>query len=511
MFLNDLLGDIHHEILSWLEFDSQRMFAMVNRTICKQFIKHVRVLWFWGEILNFEPKLRSYLTSEKGQHLIDDPYNQLTIIVPNDLDLKAAGFDDISISCKSLTITVNQLTKFMHCVKKVQNFTVGFYGFGRRSLADSEFQSIADWINNSDLGLKQLAINNYNITQFPVISRLESLWLTNTNIPSLNISTFSNLRSLHLHSTKIEDVSSLDRVHQLHLELCGEIRDISCLNHNDTIVIKDCYRITDYSNCFRYSKIIEITCPSKCMEEPIKSCDFSKALEARKIYFDGRDCNPLLLLPHCSSLRFVQIKNLKGPLTLPADHHIREIIVRDCPNIPSLLNFDRIYSVQLFDLDIPTLEGLGSGNRVVEVNTCPLITDFSMLKHCDKVTIRNFKGFKEEDQVRGVKDLIFSPEYVDMLPNDMEGVTCLILDKVPFNLLSLKLPSSLKKVVFRQANIYLIKQLPLLMAKLPHVGKIEVAVEEKAFRPFLENGEVSFPDFIMESKRDLTLFLRRLV
>lgn len=87
------------------------------------------------------------------------------------------------------------------------------------------------------------------------------------------------------------------------------------------------------------------------------------------------------MLPRSSSLRFVQAENLQAPLTLPSGHRIREIIVRECASLTSLLNFDSIYSVKLANLDISTLEGLGSGNRVVEVDTCPLITDFSVLRH----------------------------------------------------------------------------------------------------------------------------------
>lgn len=82
---------------------------------------------------------------------------------------------------------------------------------------------------------------------------------------------------------------------------------------------------------------------------------------------------------------------------------------------------------------------------VVEVDNCPLITDLSPLRHCDKVTIRNCKGFQDVNQVRGVKDLLFSP--ADQFPKDMEGVICLILEEIPDDLLSLNLPSTLRKLV----------------------------------------------------------------
>jgi len=148
------------------------------------------------------------------------------------------------------------------------------------------------------------------------------------------------------------------------------------------------------------------------------------------------------------------------------------------------------------------LEGLGSGNRVVEVDSCPLVTDFSPLIHCDKVTIRNCQGFQDIDQVRGVKDLIFSPVDVNKLPKDMEGVTCLILEEIPDDLLSLILPSTLRKLVIPYlfqtgARTDLIKRLPR------HVGGIEVS--ETNCISFLD---LSFPDFIIEFKKGFH-FLRK--
>ncbi len=566
--MNNLPADIYHELQSWLEEDDQRALALVNRMISNQMMKYVRVLsvqgWWW-EMQDFERRLRSYFTSEKLRSLIADPYHQLTLLFPVGFDLRTAGYNDISISCKSLTVSVHQLmTSFIQCVNKVQNLTLGFNSFGRPSLTDSELQFIADWINNSNLGLKELEINNYNITNLPVIPSLKSLTIAATDtfsLDGLNISAYSNLRRLKLSSSNgIEDVSSLDGIHELHLLYCHKIQDISGLNHNYKIVIEDCSKITDYSNSFRYSKIIHIRCPSKSMQREMDSFDLSKALEAREIYFWGENCTKPLILPQCSSLRLVQAENLQSPFTLPSEHHIREIIVRDWTGLISFLHFDGIYSVKLINLNISSLEGLGSRNRVVEVDNCPLITDFCPLRHCDKVIIRKCKGFQDIDQIRGVNDLIFSPADINKVPESMEGVTCLILDygalkslpqttqeagKKPFkeldltnvayyherveglkgqqrlqglkqgsncqslasHILSLTFPNTLKKLVINSEVHDLNQQLPLLLASLPHhIAKIEVSVDENSFRPLLEKGEVSFPNFIIEFKKGVHFF-----
>ncbi len=463
------------------------------------------------------------MTSEKLQSLIADPYYQLTLDIPAqilDLDLKGADFDGISISCKSLTITAYQLTtSFIHRIKKVQQLMLSCYGLIRPSLTDPEVRFIADWINNSNLKLTQLTIENYDFPNLPVIANLKSLTIANTetfSLNGLNISAYSNLRCLKLSHVSIKDVCRLDGIHELHLLCCDGIRDISCLNHNYKIVIDECKDITDYSNSFRYSKIIEIAFPSTFTLQTIQGLDLSKAHEARKIYVGRVYHKKPLLLPQSSRLHEVQVEHLDGPFTLPSDHQIRQILVRDTPNFISLIYFNRIYSVKLLGLRIYSLEGLGSGNRGVEVNTCPLITDFSPLRHCDKVTIRNCQGFQDINQVRGVKEISFSPADVNKLPNDMEGVTYLILITVPDNLLSVKFPSTLKKLVFTlmfsgvDVVRGLIQQLPLLLARLPpHVEKIEVLANGEIFHPFLDKGEEFFPDFTIEFKKGIH-FLRKL-
>ena len=64
-------------------------------------------MWF-GQQLDFERDFRSYLTAEKLQSLVTDPYHQLNLVFSEDFYLDFTG--DISISCKSLTITADQLT-----------------------------------------------------------------------------------------------------------------------------------------------------------------------------------------------------------------------------------------------------------------------------------------------------------------------------------------------------------------------------------------------------------------
>ncbi len=89
-----------------------------------------------------------------------------------------------------------------------------------------------------------------------------------------------------------------------------------------------CNGVADYSNNFRYSKIVLIGCPPSFTRESTKTLDLSKAHEAREIYVDRWYHKKSLLLPQSSSLHHVQVAYMEGSLPLPSDHHIRQIIIR---------------------------------------------------------------------------------------------------------------------------------------------------------------------------------------
>lgn len=151
---------------------------------------------------------------------------------------------------------------------------------------------------------------------------------------------------------------------------------------------------------------------------------------------------------------------------------------------------------------------------MVEIENCPRIRDFRVLRYCSKVSIRDCEGFQDFSHLKGVKRFIFSTENLN-LSTDMEGVSCLKLQDVPSDLLSLKLPKSLKRLVFEFGSVYLIKHLfPTFFPTLPsHVRKIIVfgtvtAIE--VFRSMLKKEELSFPDFIIEIINTQIHFVRKL-
>ena len=155
----------------------------------------------------------------------------------------------------------------------------------------------------------------------------------------------------------------------------------------------------------------------------------------------------------------------------------------------------------------------------MEIDSCNNITDFSPLRHCEKVIIRECEGFKETSQLFGVKEFIFTPVKRQTIPEDVEGVTCLSLacnyEEFPDDLYSMKLPTSLKKLEFFHTWSSLTRQFYLPFSYLttipPHINEVHIvhattdAIRE--FRSKEKKGEIAFPNFSIEYTKDRIQFV----
>lgn len=76
----------------------------------------------------------------------------------------------------------------------------------------------------------------------------------------MNVHENSSLRYLKLFSCNVRDVINFSHIYDLQLHNCHTITDITCLNDNHKITIKNCDGIRDYSNSFDYCYEITIYC-----------------------------------------------------------------------------------------------------------------------------------------------------------------------------------------------------------------------------------------------------------
>lgn len=502
--INILPDTILYEIVLWLPNEDQLSFASINVIFSQFLLKRIRKI----DLKNEKSKLYFTLHSfrEKIHSLIINPLDQLGLeIFDNQSDI----LDIPDISCFTLETLGDELIEslLMNRIKKVKNLRLHY-----NECSPQLFELISRWINN--ISLHDLTIFGDDFTDFPLVPSLESLYVCNCpslQINGLHIPAYSNLRMLGISNCpSIEDVRCLDRIHELHLISCEGICDISCLNNNYKILIEDCENIIDYSNCFRYSKVVEIICSS--YNEV--NFDFSKLFQVREFSISADDETSItnFVFPPSLTLKRICLE-MNYLFTIPAENKFQYTVISSCPKFSSLLHFGCIHTIYFENLQITTLEGLGSGNRVVQICNCHLLTDFSLLRHSDKVSIIRCKGFHDINQLRGVQDFTFSPTEDNNLPDDLEGITCMFLRDIPDESYSIKYPKSLKRLEIEQGSI---DQFPSFLTALPtHIHMVKVGRSPATFdfyeRWWASMDKESFlADFIIEFKRKDVYFIRKI-
>ncbi len=253
---------IHHEIALWLPYEDKISFASVNVMLSQHLLKRVRKI-----SLDDEEEEELYMTSQsfrdKLHGLIVDPSDQLSLYVLRKRSSILEG-----ISCFELDTSDLLIESLMHHILKVKRLKLhsamlSLFDGDEDSSSPPSIDTIAQWIiNNPSLSVNSLIVSYSTLTDLPVIQCLQSLSIIGADlqIDGLHIPAYSNLRTLVVtNCPDIDDVSCLDRIHELHLIQCSGIRDISCLNNNYKIVIIRCNNIIDYSKSFRYSKIVDIS------------------------------------------------------------------------------------------------------------------------------------------------------------------------------------------------------------------------------------------------------------
>ncbi len=409
----EMLPDvICHEIALWSSYKDQISFASVNIRLSTFLLRRLRRIR-----ISREEQL--YWTSQTFRdqihRLVLDPSHQLILdFYPNHSQgVSLEGFN--AINCFELSTHANLfIPPLIDRINSMNSLDLCYEDQDDDEFSPPSVETICQWINHRpSVALKSLRLtflDGYGSVDLPVIPNLESLYIYGVADLQINTFYYSHLHVLKINSCQnIEDVSCFNKIHELHLILCNKIINISCLNNNYKIIIENCRLIIDYSNSFLYSKIININYFHETKKK--LNFDFSKLshVTTLNIKVDKETLIEVFIFPPSLKLRQVYLQGINYPFTVPNTHYIQCLRISNCLQFTSLLHCDRIHSIYLYNLTMNTLEGLGSGNRVVEIRECPLITNFSQLSHCDKVVIHKCEGFQDMTPLRGLKDFTFSP------------------------------------------------------------------------------------------------------
>lgn len=317
-------------------------------------------------------------------------------------------------------------------------------------------------------------MSNWNKETFPTFPHLEALELffcSSLTIAGLNLSSCSNLRRLKLaHCSSIVDVSCLDHIHDLSLESCSNIVDISCLNHNNKINIELCNKIEDYSRSFQFSQSIRVRITrSDCT--PVNPVILQDIHELAVTGNHWQVEQNILVLPPTRYLRSLILLQFQQPFCLP-ENYLTELSVIQS-RLQSCINMGGIRSVKLDSLSIRSLDGLGPRNQSVELSTCPNISNFSSLRKCKKVIIRNCDRFTDVSQVKGVTELHLLTSNSNM---DLQGVTRLtITDNTYMSMMSrIKTAKSIQQIKIERFKPLELKECLLALCQIQHIQKIMI-------------------------------------
>eukprot|EP01040_Poterioochromonas_malhamensis_P010802 gene10802-11774_t len=179
----------------------------------------------------------------------------------------------------------------------------------------------------------------------------------------------------------------------------------------------------------------------------------------------------ILVLPPTRYLRSLILLQFQQPFCLP-ENYLTELSVIQS-RLQSCINMGGIRSVKLDSLSIRSLDGLGPRNQSVELSTCPNISNFSSLRKCKKVIIRNCDRFADVSQVKGVTELHLLTSNSNM---DLQGVTRLtITDNTYMSMMSrIKTAKSIQQIKIERFKPLELKECLLALCQIQHIQKIMI-------------------------------------
>lgn len=475
--LSVLPEDLLTEISTYIEENHKILFAFINKSLSNQLLRRARKIF-----IDSEYRLNEFFFSqsfhERIKRVIHHPYYQLNICIPPDFLLSFESKEVLQgLSCNELLTCLEFF---------ISSQPLPFLGIRKLSMikekivqVDDTFVTAMERIIKANLGLEEMSLTNMDFTDLPALTGLKSLTVSGTSLltsSGLHISDYKSLQSLTLQDCSgIIDVACLDGIPNLKLVECGGIRDITKLHQNHSIEIINCRMIDDYSKSFKYSKSISIDCSNSIF---LVNLNFHHLTHVERLTIKiDRLIHAVseISFPCCDCFHTLEIEGFRVPFTLPEKNPIKELIVRKCPKF-QLQNISHIKSVHLELMNSTSLEGLGPGNRTVELIKFSNVVDFTPLKDCEKVSLLSCRGFTDARQLGGVKELIVKPFAVDDLPN-LEGVNHLILSSFPDNII--EIPPTVKILSFDNLLEDKVYEIPAFISTYPSIEKIIISLLEE--------------------------------
>eukprot|EP01040_Poterioochromonas_malhamensis_P011940 gene11940-13026_t len=465
---------LYRELFTYLQLVDQLEFVRINKDISTTFIKQIRTIHIFYEKFFYDDLYRRKLLS-----LIENPSHQLQVF---------ANGNSPSFYLRRKTPATTFTTIPIELIHRLSQQQYGIE-FERIYLSNpsndnEDYMRVYAAISELQPHTKHLSLTNWDgeNRHLQLFQEIESFELrySNVNIDSNihDILSYKHLTCLTLVYCNVltnTNLQCLSHIYDLTLIACNTIQDITCLKNNYKITIDQCSFIDDYSNSFEYSTIIHLTIKMK----PTIKMMYNNTTYLKKVKEFNLKCIHLptiySLNDHLpmstSSLQSLTLCDVYSSFTLPKKSgkplkvlSLRQVRLQSCENM------ENIYHIIFIGVPVPSLEGLGRGNKIVELTYCKYIQDFSYLKDCEKVKIDNCDYFNTIESIQGVPIIELLTMNSIM---DLHGVTSFMIREeiYPSIMKSIELSKTIHTILIH-FQLTDIKNCLLLLCHYHHINKI---------------------------------------
>lgn len=369
MRLSDLPLVIHQELLSFLGLEDQFDYSKITRNVYQSLVKDTRKISLEQDEAN--KFFNDHNFQEYVLGLVRNPSKQLSITLPDhgigvieatqtfSFYVLQASPEDFS---HYLAPIVSQVYRLELTPSLPYERDSGSEGSDEEDDEEAEEAKAllydAIMTQASQKGVVELCLNGIKVNNFPLIPSLELLNFSDSFQSTIPLHHFPNLRVVKFERcVELVDVSSLGHIYDLSLIFCDRITDISFLNYNTKINIRNCFCIEDYSNSFKFSKNISVRYFDNSDIKPI-NLEILQHVQSLSIYGPKNRMRNVIPFTHSftlpSSLKTLRIEEIHIPFTLPdsleslkhlslsfitvpvivpRNHRLTSISLSNCPNI----------------------------------------------------------------------------------------------------------------------------------------------------------------------------------
>lgn len=467
-----LPDSLQGEIFLFLELADQLELAKVNCEIAYQWKKEVRRI----EIKS-EEKVNEFFRSQSlREHLfslINEPSRQLKIDSRFASSKYLKNCDLCQLKLQEFRADMyDYMTIFQQKVPNLEKLILSCRYGEVIVMMEQDGKKVSCNLTAQLFGLSSIHIKNLFMA-----TKLDVADLFGSQYPwkgALNVPMNENLRCVKIVSCPlIHDVSHFDGIYDLHIEQCYGFTDISCLNNNYKITMKDCSMSLDYSKSFKNSHSITLSSSAPWRHDfPLHYLACVRDLSLTGNFMITSD--DVDVLPH--KLMKLHLINNNHIAKIPLNS-LKEVLIRNCSSFSSCENLKTIRKINLEYLSINSLEGLGRSNYQVKILCCNQLSDFSVLNFCRKVEIIDCTGLKGLSQLSEIQEfrLHYSPSYNH---KDLQRITDLEVDPSHYFSLQLSIVSMNQRLKFQSIILkgmtFHLTTLLLVIINLTDIRKIVI-------------------------------------